>query len=97
MSLTLALTRVRLDVVTLAMTAAAAAEKREMYKVVLVGNFQVGKTSIFYRMKNNTYPPPQDVTGIDRCVCNVEGQGKTLQVRLQGRVVHMLGSARLSV
>lgn len=66
------------------------------YKVVLLGELGVGKTSLFRRLKDNTFDEYQTATtGIDSCTKVIKVQGETVMVRrcllymLVGRLIAM--------
>ena len=52
------------------------------YKVVLLGELGVGKTSLFRRLKDNTFDEYQTATtGIDSCTKVTKVDGETVMVR----------------
>ena len=55
------------------------------YKVVLLGELGVGKTSLFRRLKDNTFDEYQTATtGIDSCTRVVKVDGETVMVSAHG-------------
>ena len=61
---------------------AAAPTRGPTYKVVLLGELGVGKTSLFRRLKDNTFDEYQTATtGIDSCTRVVKVDGETVMVR----------------
>lgn len=66
----------------------AAPSRGPTYKVVLLGELGVGKTSLFRRLKDNTFDEYQTATtGIDSCTKVVKAHGETVMVSLR-RVVY---------
>ncbi len=62
---------------------AAAPSRGPTYKVVLLGELGVGKTSMFRRLKDNSFDEYQTATtGIDSCSKVVKCDGQTIMVRL---------------
>ena len=60
----------------------AAPSRGPTYKVVLLGELGVGKTSLFRRLKDNTFDEYQTATtGIDSCTKVVKVDGETVMVR----------------
>lgn len=60
----------------------AAPTRGPTYKVVLLGELGVGKTSLFRRLKDNTFDEYQTATtGIDSCTKVVKVDGETVMVR----------------
>ena len=52
------------------------------YKVVLLGELGVGKTSLFKRLKDNTFDEYQTATtGIDSCTKVMKVDGEQIMVR----------------
>lgn len=63
---------------------AAHASRGPTYKVVLLGELSVGKTSLFRRLKDNTFDEYQTATtGIDSCTKVVKVDGETVMVSQQ--------------
>lgn len=63
----------------------AAPSRGPTYKVVLLGELGVGKTSLFRRLKDNTFDEYQTATtGIDSCTKVVKVDGETVMVRKLG-------------
>ena len=61
--------------------AMAAPSRGPTYKVVLLGELGVGKTSLFRRLKDNTFDEYQTATtGIDSCTKVIKVQGETVMV-----------------
>ena len=61
----------------------AAPSRGPTYKVVLLGELGVGKTSLFRRLKDNTFDEYQTATtGIDSCTKVIKVEGETLMVRI---------------
>ena len=61
----------------------AAPTRGPTYKVVLLGELGVGKTSLFRRLKDNTFDEYQTATtGIDSCTKIVKVDGETVMVSL---------------
>lgn len=61
----------------------AVSSRGPTYKVVLLGELGVGKTSLFRRLKDNTFDEYQtSTTGIDSCTKLVKVDGQTVMVRL---------------
>lgn len=59
----------------------AAPSRGPTYKVVLLGELGVGKTSLFRRLKDNTFDEYQTATtGIDSCTKIVKVDGETVMV-----------------
>lgn len=59
----------------------AAPSRGPTYKVVLLGELGVGKTSLFRRVKDNTFDEYQTATtGIDSCTKVIKVQGETVMV-----------------
>lgn len=59
----------------------AAPSRGPTYKVVLLGELGVGKTSLFRRLKDNTFDEYQTATtGIDSCTKVVKVDGETVMV-----------------
>lgn len=59
----------------------AAPSRGPTYKVVLLGELGVGKTSLFRRLKDNTFDEYQTATtGIDSCTKVVKVNGETVMV-----------------
>jgi len=57
------------------------AARGRSYKVVLLGELGVGKTSLFRRLKDNTFDKSQPATsGIDSCTKVMEVDGETIMV-----------------
>ena len=66
-------------------TVMAAPSRGPTYKVVLLGELGVGKTSLFRRLKDNTFDEYQTATtGIDSCTKVVKVDGETVMVRKLG-------------
>ena len=62
----------------------AAPSRGPTYKVVLLGELSVGKTSLFRRLKDNTFDEYQTATtGIDSCTKVVKVDGETVMVSQQ--------------
>ena len=62
---------------------AAAPSRGPTYKVVLLGELGVGKTSLFRRVKDNSFDEYQTATtGIDSCSKTIKCGGQTIMVRL---------------
>ena len=60
----------------------AAPSRGPTYKVVLLGELGVGKTSLFRRLKDNTFDEYQTATtGIDSCTKVIKVDGETIMVR----------------
>lgn len=69
------------DVTTLYRAIMAAPTRGPTYKVVLLGELGVGKTSLFRRLKDNTFDEYQTATtGIDSCTKIVKVDGETVMV-----------------
>ena len=61
---------------------ASAPSRGPTYKVVLLGELGVGKTSLFRRLKDNTFDEYQTATtGIDSCTKVVKVHGETVMVK----------------
>jgi len=61
----------------------AASSRGPTYKVVLLGELGVGKTSLFRRLKDNTFDEYQTATtGIDSCTKVIKLDGETVMVGL---------------
>lgn len=61
---------------------AGAPSRGPTYKVVLLGELGVGKTSLFRRLKDNTFDEYQTATtGIDSCTKVIKMQGENVMVR----------------
>ena len=59
----------------------AAASRGPTYKVVLLGELAVGKTSLFRRLKDNIFDEYQTATtGIDSCTKVIQLDGETVLV-----------------
>lgn len=59
----------------------AASSRGPTYKVVLLGELGVGKTSLFRRLKDNTFDEYQTATtGIDSCTKVIKLDGETVMV-----------------
>ena len=71
--------------------AAAPPSRGPTYKVVLLGELGVGKTSLFRRLKDNSFDEYQTATtGIDSCSKIVKVDGNTVMVnRLLSPHAHM--------
>lgn len=64
----------------------AAPTRGPTYKVVLLGELGVGKTSLFRRLKDNTFDEYQTATtGIDSCTKVVKVDGETVMVSAHRR------------
>lgn len=64
----------------------AAPTRGPTYKVVLLGELGVGKTSLFRRLKDNTFDEYQTATtGIDSCTKVVKVDGETVMVSVPCR------------
>ena len=64
----------------------AAPTRGPTYKVVLLGELGVGKTSLFRRLKENTFDEYQTATtGIDSCTKVVKVDGETVMVSVRCR------------
>lgn len=62
---------------------AAAPSRGPTYKVVLLGELGVGKTSLFRRLKDNSFDEYRtSTTGIDSCSKVITCDGKTTMVSL---------------
>ena len=62
---------------------AANATRGPTYKVVLLGELGVGKTSLFRRIKDNTFDEFSTATpGIDSCTKTMKMDGSTITVSL---------------
>ena len=60
---------------------AAAPSRGPTYKVVLLGELGVGKTSMFRRLKDNSFDEYQTATtGIDSCSKTVKVEGQNVMV-----------------
>ena len=69
---------------------AMAAPRGPTYKVVLLGELGVGKTSLFRRLKDNSYDEKQTATtGIDSCTKIVKVNGESVMVS-PTHTVHIL-------
>ena len=68
----------------------AAPTRGPTYKVVLLGELGVGKTSLFRRLKDNTFDEYQTATtGIDSCTRVVKVDGETVMVRREASCTPM--------
>ena len=76
----------------------AAPSRGPTYKVVLLGELGVGKTSLFRRLKDNTFDEYQTATtGIDSCTKVIKVQGETVMVRKVQSYFHACGLSCLSI
>lgn len=80
--------------------AAVTEERGPMFKLVLLGEAGVGKTALFFRVKDNTFSPHmRNTVGIDSCSkhMNIDDKNMTVSFAIFVRVISFLLSIIFSV